>query len=171
MKITKYTRLKELLPFLTSKEKIESILSQIEEYPLEKDITSMTIGEFSEIVMDEESYITKIMRPRERAYIALGRLKSFRRQMEQLMNYIKKFQIKQSADEKQAALNIDFPDMLSRMLITTAQFFTLHSFTEAENIPLADYLLILKDNSSSIQYQRKYQQIIDSKSKSKRSLR
>ena len=167
MQITKRTRLKELLPLLTDKERLDSVLDGIEEYPLKKDVISMNIGEFSEIVLDEEAWVKKMFRPNERAYKALGRVKNYKRQMEQLMNWIKKFNIKQTADEKQAAIGVDFPDFISRMLITVTEFFKLSSFKEAEKVPLADYLLILQDQSSSIQYQRNYQKIIDLKNKSK----
>ena len=168
MEITKKTRVKEVLPLLLNEGMMDKILEDIEEYPLEKPILSLTIGEFSEIVLDEQSFVKKIMKPNERAYIAFGRLKSFKKEMEQLMKYIQKFQVKQSSEEKQAAINIDFPDFLSKILLTTTQFFGLHSFQEAEAIPLADYILILKDQVSSIQYQRNYSKIMEQKSKNGR---
>lgn len=167
MQITKRTRLKELLPLLADKERIDSVLEQIDEYPLKKDVISMTVGEFSEIVLEEEKFISSLMRPNERAYVALGRLKAYRKQMEQLMSWIKKFQIKQSQQEKKAAVNIQFPDFCSRILLTVTDYFHLKSFKEAEDVPLADYLLILQDQSTSIQYQRAYQRIIELEQKSK----
>lgn len=165
MEITKKTKVKEVLPLLFNEGMMDKILEDVKEYPLEKPILSMTIGEFIEIVLNEQSFVKKIMKPNERAYIAFGRLKSFKKEMEQLMKYIQKFQIKQSSEEKQAAINIDFPDFLSKILLTTTQFFRLHSFKEAESIPLADYILILKDQVSSIQYQRNYSKIMEQKSK------
>lgn len=168
MQITKRTRLKELLPLLASKERIESVLDQIDEYPLKKDVLSMTIGEFSEIVLEEEKFIAAIMRPNERAYIALGRLKNYRRQMKQLLDWIKKFNVKQSADEKQAAIGIDFPDMMSRMLLTVTEYFHLKSFKEAEDVPLADWLLIFQDQATSIKYQRNYSRLMEMKNRAKK---
>lgn len=168
MQITKRTRLKELLPLLVNKERVESVLEQVEPYPLEKKILSMTIGEFTEIVSDEEEYIRKLMQPRERAYKALGRVKQYRTEMKQVMDYIKKFEIKQNADEKNAAKGVDFPDMCSRMLITVTEFFHLKSFNEAENVPLADWIMILRDQATAIQYQRNYQRIMDLKNKAKK---
>lgn len=87
--------------------------------------------------------------------------------MEQLMSWIKKFQVKQSMQEKNAAVNIQFPDFCSRILLTVTEYFNLKSFKEAEKVPLADYLLILQDQSTSIQYQRAYQRIIELEQKSK----
>jgi len=167
MQITKRTRLKELLPLLADKERIDSVLEQIEEYPLKKDVISMTVGEFSEIVLEEEKFVSGLMRPNERAYKALGRLKNYKRQMKQLLDWIKKFQVKQTQDEKAAAQGIQFPDMCSRMLIVVTEFFHLKSFKEAEDVPLADYLLILQEQSTSIQYQRAYNKLIEMKNKSK----
>lgn len=168
MQITKRTKLKHLLPLLADKERIDSVLEQIDEYPLKKDVISMTVGEFSEIVLEEEKFISDLLRPNERVYKALGRLKNYKRQMKQLLDWIKKFNVKQSADEKQAAIGIDFPGMMSRMLLTVTQYFGLKSFKEAESVPLADWLLILQDQSTSIQYQRNYNKLIEMKNKTKK---
>lgn len=168
MKITKRTKLREVIPLLINKERTDLLLEQVEEYPLKKDVLSMTVGEFSEIMLEEDKYIATILDPRERAYKALGRLKNYKRQMDQLMKWMKKFQIKQSADEKQASIGIDFPDMCSRMLLTVTEFFHLGSFKEAESVPLSDYLLILQDQSTGIQYQRNYSKLIDMRNKTKK---
>lgn len=168
MQITKRTRMRELLPLLVNKERIDSLLEQTEEYTLDKNILSMSIGEFIEIVTDEEKFISTLMRPRERAYKALGRLKSYQRQMRELLAWMKKLQVKQTNQEKSAAFNILFPDFCSRMLITVTEFFHLKSFKEAENVPLADYLLILQDQSTSIQYQRAYNRIMELEQKAKK---
>ena len=168
MQITKRTRLKELLPLLVEKERVDTLLDQVEPYPLEKKVLSMTIGEFTEIVMDEESFLRKLMQPRERAFIALGRVKQYRTEMKQVMDYIKKFQIKQTADERQAAIGVDFPDLCARMLLTVTEFFHLKSFDEAEKVAIADWIMILRDQSTAIQYQRNYQRLMEMKNKAKR---
>lgn len=141
------------------------LLENIPEYPLEKPILSMTIGEFSEILLDEQSYIQKFISPKEYAYKAFGRLKTFKREMEEVQKWIQKFEIKPSADEKQAAIGIEFPNFITKILITVCNFFGLHSFKEAEVIPLADYLVILQEQSSAIKYQRNYSKLIEQKSK------
>lgn len=164
MKITHRTRVKDILPLLTEK-RMEYMLDNIQEYPLDRPILSMTIGEFAEILMDEQAYMMKILNPRERAYIAFGQLKSFKRQMEEISAWMKKYEIKQSAEEKQASIGVEFPDFIAKMLITVVQFFNLHSFKEAESIPLSDYLVILQDQSSAIKYQRNYSKLIEQKSK------
>lgn len=167
MQITKRTRLRKVLPLLIDKERVDTLIDSVDEYPLKKKILSMTVGEFIDLVTDEDKFISSLLNPRERAYKALGRLKAYRNQMEQLMSWIKKFHVKQSMQEKNAAQGITFPDFCSRILLTVTDYFHLKSFKEAEKVPLADYLLILQDQSTSIQYQRAYQRIIELEQKSK----
>lgn len=156
--------MKEILPLLTEK-RLEYMLDKIQEFPLEKPILAMTIGEFSDIILDEQAYVMQLLNPRERAWKAFGRLKSFRRQMEEVSNFMKRYEIKQSQEEKQAAVGVEFPDFIAKILITVTQFFGLHNFQEAENIALADYLVILQDQSSAVKYQRNYSKILEQKSK------
>ena len=78
---------------------------------------------------------------------------------------MKMCEIPQSKEEKAAAINIKFPDMIARMLLTVTQFFHLQSFKEAEEIKLADYLLIMQEQYSSAMYQRNYQKIINQRTK------
>lgn len=166
MKITKRTRVKDILPLLTEK-RMEYLLRDIPEYPLDKSILSMTIGEFSEILLDEQAYILTLLNPRERAWKAFGRLRTFKKEMEEVSNFMKKYEIKQTEDEKRASTNVEFPDFIAKMLITVVQFFNLHSFKEAESIPLADYLVILQEQSSAVKYQRNYSRIMEDQYKSK----
>lgn len=166
--ITKRTRVRSILPYLYKEGRAEKIMESVPAYPLEKSIYDMTIGEFISIIENEEQFVNKIMRPRERALIAFGRLRTFKTELQNLKKTIEMFQLKQTNEEKQAAVGIMFPDNINRMLITVTQFFHLHSFKEAESIPLGDYLLILQEQYSSIQYQRNYQKILDSQTKIKK---
>ena len=125
----------------------------------------MTIGEFSSIILDEQAYIQTFMKPNERAYKAFGRLKSFKREMEDISKWIQKHEVKQTEDERRAAIGVDFPNFVTKILITCVQFFNLHSFKEAESIPLADYLVILQDQSAAMLYQRNYSKILEQKQK------
>lgn len=168
MQITKRTRLRKVLPLLIDKERVDTLIDSVDEYPLKKKIISMTVGEFIDLVTDEDKFISSLLNPRERAYKALGRLKAYKNQMKALFDWMKKLQVKQSQDEKQAAIGVDFPDMCSRMLLVVTEYFHLKSFKEAEKVPLADYLLILQDQSTSIQYQRNYSRLIEMKNKTKK---
>ena len=164
MKITKRTRVGEVLPLLTEK-RLEYLLENIPEYPLNKNILSMTIGEFSSIILDEQAYIQTFMKPNERAYKAFGKLKAFKREMEDISKWIQKHEVKQTEEERRAAIGVDFPNFVTKILITCVQFFNLHSFKEAEAVPLADYLIILQDQSAAMLYQRNYSKILEQKQK------
>lgn len=164
MIINKKTKVKEVLPLL-NEEKMKYLLENIPEYPLEKSILSMTIGEFSEVILDEQGYIQTFMKPNERAYKAFGRLKAFKREMEDISKWIQKHEVKQTEDERRAAIGVDFPNFVTKIMITCIQFFNLHSFNEAEAIPLADYLIVLQDQSAAMLYQRNYSKILEQKQK------
>lgn len=158
MRVTKWTRTKTVLPYLT-KENFDLLLEKVPEHKLKKDIISMRIKEFAEIIMDEDSHIEKYLKSFF-AFTAFGKLKTYRRQMKEIMDFIKRYEIKQTQEEKMAAIGIEFPDVVSRMLITVTKFFGLKSFDEAMKVPLSSYLMILQEESSSIRYQRAYSDII-----------
>lgn len=128
----------------------------------------MTIGEFSQIVLDEQSYISNFFKPNSRVLISLGQLKQFRKEMKGLTDYLQKMSIPQSLEEKMAGKDVEAPDFISRMLIDVTKFFNLHSFEEAEQIKVCDYLLILQDQVATAKYNRNYQKIIEQKSKTKK---
>lgn len=166
MLITTKTKTKNVLPLLSTKELVEEFIEKVEPYPLDKDILSMTIAEFSNIILEEDAYIQSLL-SEKLAFKAFGKVKSYRQQMKQLADWMKKLEIKQSEDEKRAAIGVNFPDMIQRMLITVTKFFGLKSFDEAENVKLADYLLIAMSESADIKYQRNYQQILEMRNKVK----
>ena len=166
MLVTTKTKTKHIVPILSTKELVEEFIEKVDPYPLDKDIISMTIAEFSNIILDEESYIQSLLNEKL-AYVAFGKVKSYRQQMKQLADWMKKLEVKQSEDEKRAAIGVDFPDLIQRMLITVTKFFGLKSFDEAENVKLADYLLIAMSESADIKYQRNYQQILEMRNKVK----
>lgn len=166
MKITKKTKVKEILPFLTE-ERFNKLLEVVEEYPLHKNILSFTVGEFAELTISEEEYIKKILNPKEKVYIAFGKLKSYRNQMKQLADYLKTFELKLTPEEKQASQGIDLPSTAERVLLDCVKFFHLHSMEEAEKIPLSDWLVVLKDQVATAKYSRNYQKILEQRSKSK----
>lgn len=166
MFITKRTRVKEVLPLL-NEEKMKYLLENIPEYPLEKSILSMTIGEFSEILLDEQVYIQTFMSPKEYAYKAFGRLKSFKRQMKEVSKIFEKMQVKHTAIEKQAMIGVNFVPFIGNLLLLAVRTFHLHSIKEAELIPLSDIIIVMQDNFSSLQYQRNYSRIMEDQYKSK----
>lgn len=167
MKITKKTKVKDILPFLTT-DRFNTLLEVVDEYPLDKNILSFSVGEFAELTIDEESYIRAILNPKERVFKAFGRLKSYRTQMKQLADYLKTFELKLTPEEKQASQGIDMPTTAERMLLDCAKFFNLHSMEEAEKVPLADWLVVLKDQVATAKYARNYNKILEQRSKARR---
>ena len=167
MKITKKTKVKEILPFLTE-ERFNKLLEAVEEYPLDKNILSFSIGEFADLTIDEESYIKKILNPKEKVYIAFGKLKSYRNQMKQLADYLKTFELKLTPEEKQASQGIDLPSTVERILLDTVKAYHLHSTKEAEELPLTDWILFLKDSVATARYSRNYNKILEQKAKAHR---
>ncbi len=166
MKITKKTKVKDILPFLTT-DRFNTLLEVVDEYPLDKDILSMTIGEFGELTLDEEGFIKKILNPREKVYIAFGKLKNYRRQMNSLAEYLKSFEIKMTNEERLASQQVDMPTTTERILLDTVKAYHLHSTREAEQLPLTDWILVLKDMVATAKYSRNYQKILEQRSKSK----
>ena len=166
MKIIRRTKVKDLLPLLTE-QRMELLLRDMPEYPLDKSILSMTIGEFAEILIDEQAYMMKILNPRERAYIAFGRLKAFRREMEEVSKIFEKMQVKQSPLEKRASIGVNFVPFIGNLLLTAVRAFHLHSMKEAELIPLSDIIIVMQDEHASVQYQRNYSKLLDDQSKNK----
>ena len=53
------------------------------------------------------------------------------------------------------------------ILLFVREYFSLHSFGEAENLPLSDYLIAKKDNYNKVMAQREYAKIQNEKIKSK----
>lgn len=166
MLINKRTKTKKILPYLDEKQ-VEDIINQIPEVALPTPILELSIGEFGALLDDEETYIKNLLNEKY-LFDALGKLKSFKRQMEELTNFLKLYEVKQTKEEKQAAVGVVFPDFAARMLLTVTKFFGLKSFDEAEKVKLSNYLLILQDEVSSMQYQRNYQNIINQQMKQKK---
>lgn len=166
MLINKRTKTKKILPYLDEKQ-VEDIINQIPEVALPTPILELSIGEFGALLDDEETYIKNLLNEKY-LFDALGKLKSYKRQMEELTNFLKLYEVKQTKEEKQAAVGVVFPDFAARMLLTVTKFFGLKSFDEAEKVKLSNYLLILQDEVSSLQYQRNYQNIINQQMKQKK---
>lgn len=167
MIIRKRTRVKDI-SLLIPKNRMEDFIKSFPPYPLKTPILSMTVGQFADLTLDEDSFINDILRPNERAYIAFGRLNQYGIEMKALADYLKTMQIKLSPDEQAASRGVDMPSFVERMLLDTVQFFHLHSMSEAEKIPLADYLVVLKDQIATAKYQRNYSKILEQRSKAHR---
>lgn len=164
MKLTKWTKTKDIIPLLT-KDQMESFLEQLPEVPLKKPILDMTIKEFGILVEDEEAFVRKILRAR-RLFVALGRLKSYKRQMKELTTFLKLYDIPSTREEKAAAYGIMFPDMITKMILSVIKFFGFKSLWRAERVKLKTYLIIFQEEASGMLFQKKYHEIINAQLKS-----
>ena len=163
IKLSKRTKTRDILPVLT-KEQLEDFMSKIPEVPLKTPILSMKISEFSKIIDDEEAFVNKILSKR-RLFKALGLLKSYKRQMNELTKFIKMYEVKQTQEEKAAAVGILFPDLVSYMLLTVTKFYHLNSMKQAEKMKVSEFLIVFQEDSSGLLYQRNYNKIMQAKNK------
>lgn len=160
MKVTKRTKTALVLPLLTTDEEFDRVVKAMPRVELDTPVLSMTIGQFIEA--SDDKYI-EILLKEKRAYKALGRIRAWSEDLEGVYRFIQKMEIRPSATEKKASMGILFPSFQERMLIDCIDWFHLHSMSEAENVKLADYLVMLKGKSASDQYQRNYNDIISKK--------
>ena len=166
MRITKKTRTKDILPLLT-KEKLDELLEKVEPVQLEKTLMGMSIAEFNDVINDEDGYLLNLINSNPEALVFLGKLKSFRTQIDGLNNFFKRLEVKMSPEETAATKGVMFPDIIQKMLLTCCSFFHLKSFEEAESCKVSDYMLIYQNEAASAQYQRNYQKIMEQKQKNK----
>ena len=161
MVITRRTKTKDVLPFLTA-DRAKEIMDAVDEYPLDRNIIELTIGEFMDCL--EDGYAERFLKERY-LYKAFGKIKCFRRQMEEISQFLKMNETKPNGEQERAALGIVFPTFGEQMLMTVTEYFHLANFDEAEEIKLHNYLLIMKKNTSENKFKANYEKIISDKIK------
>ena len=166
MKIDQHTKTKDILPLLT-KELLEELLEKVPAIPLKKPLLAMTVGEFGEIVEDEDAFVVKLLKHRK-ALKSFGRLKQYKQEMEALAGFLKRFNTKRTQEEEAAAKGVLFPNMAQRMLIDVVKWFHLNDTKAAEKIKVSEWLTLWQDEAANMLYQRQYMNIMDAKSKAKR---
>lgn len=164
MQVTLDTPTVAVLPLLT-KEYMDILMEKIPPRAMQKPIWDMTCGEFIECL--DEDY-TKCFFEEETIGAAIGHLKTFQTDMENLNKYLKLNEQKETSEEIAAKRNVVFPTFAESILITVAEFFHLKSFEEAENVPFSNYLLIFKNNSAKAKYEAQLNQIYMNKNKTKK---
>ena len=166
MKITKRTKTKDILPLLTQ-DTLKELLEKVPAMPLKKPLLAMTVGEFGEIVEDEDAFVAKLLKHRK-ALKAFGMLKQYKKEMEALSKFFKMYEIKKSQEETAAAKGITFPNLGQRMIIDCVKWFHLQSTEAAEKVKLSDWLTFWMDEAANMLYQRNYQKILEQKNQAKR---
>lgn len=166
MKITKRTKTKDVLPLLTQ-DTLKELLEKVPAVPLDKPLITLTVGEFGEMVEDEETYIGKLLKHRK-ALKAFGRLKQYKQEIEAISKFFKLYEIKRTQEEEAAGKGIVFPNLAQRMLVDCVKWFHLNNTEAAEKIKVSEWLLIWQDEAASALYQHNYQKILEQKNKAKR---
>lgn len=162
MRIDKKTRMSELLPLLNG-DRLDYLLERVPAYPLETPILEMTVGEYIE-ALDKE-WPMRFLKERT-VFKGLGRLKQYRKEMEDVSKFIEYHSVPMDAGEKAAMAGIDFPTAQESILLTCLHEFGCpcidsvgkraisRGMRGAADIPLAEYLLVLKEKASAAKYER-----------------
>lgn len=157
MKITKRTKVDEVLPFLTE-ERLEAITKVIPERKLKKNLLECTVGEFCRIISGDEDFINnKIIGRTRNAIKYFGRFKEFKKQMNMIERYLSSNKVKTSEIEENASRNVRFLSPPEQILLTCQKAYYLHSLKEAEGLPLSNYLVIALAQSAEQKYNQNLQ--------------
>lgn len=162
MRIDKKTLMADLLPLLNG-ERLDYLLERVPAYPLEKPVLEMTVGEYIE-ALDKE-WPLRFLKERT-VFKGLGQLKQYRKEMEDVAKFIEFHSVPMDAGEKAAMAGIDFPTAQESILLTCLHEFGCPCIDSvgkrarrrgvrgAADIPLAEYLLVLKEKASAAKYER-----------------
>lgn len=166
IKITKRTKTKDILPLL-NEDSFKRLLDAVPEHPLETSIFSMKIKQFAEILEDETEFISLLLN-HKRILVAVGRVKQYKKEVEQFANFLKMYDYKQTNEEKRASHGIVYPSMAQRMLTDCVRFFNLKSFDEAEQKTVSEWLAVFQSDAANALYQRKLHEEFEKKMKKKK---
>lgn len=162
MLIDKRTKTKDLLPLLGDKERMERLLEQVEEYPLPKPLISLTCGQF--IDATDPEYILGYLKQR-RALKALGMIKSYKRQLDEITKLMGMNKVKESEEMKRAKINVVFPTFAEDILLTVTEYLHLDRVEKAADVPFSEFLMIQRRTSAEAKVSDNYRKIMEQKSK------
>lgn len=165
--IDKRTRTRKILPLLTISN-IGDVIKNVPAIPMRKPLTDWTIEEFDEALTSPETVLFKMALQNRRALVFLGRVKDFYDSLEGFQKFTQQFEIKQSAEEKQAANGVPFPSFGNSMLITLIEFYHLHSVEEASKMRLKEYMLAFQHNAANAMFNKRYSDITMKKAKARK---
>lgn len=142
---------------MLNEERIRQLSEQIPAKPLDTPLLKMTCGEF--IGALDERYAMSFFAPEALAFEAFGKYRQFLDEMQGVTAYLKRYELESTAEEQAASQGVVFPSMQERILLDCVRAYHLHSTEEAERLPIADWLLVVKSEGSSAQYQRRLSKI------------
>lgn len=164
MLINKRTRWRDVAPLINGTN-FDTIIERIPERGLKKPILGLTCGEFIGLLENDSHIARKVVGSPKLALVMLGRLKSLKRQMEDIRQYLTANDYQQDTLAEKAAAGVKFPTPSERILLDVQKRYGLHSLNEAEHAPLTDYLLLAREMTAQAKYEsnlatlqkRKYQ--------------
>lgn len=165
MDITRDTTISEAAPFL-KEEHIQQLLDD-ERVPtvMGVSVIGMTVGEFLEALEPEYPIKKFFWDPDGNLLEAIGKIKSFRDQMDGIQKVLKMNEIQLSPEERSAQSGVVFPSFGESLLCECVEWFNLHSIDEAENIPLSNYLVMKRKKSAEALFERNLNKIYTQKAK------
>lgn len=167
IEITDKTRTRDILPFLTTSN-ITEVCKQVDVVPIDPPIPEMTVDDFNELLSSPENYMMKLAKKHRGALQFLGACRDMFDQLEGFTKFIKQFEVKQSAEEKQAANGVPFPSFGNYMVSTLVKFYNLHGVDEAANKRVKEFMLAFEVESSNAMFSRRYSEITAKKAKIKK---
>ena len=166
MDITNRTTIGDAAPFITE-EHLKTLIDsdKIKAIDLEKPIIKMTVGEFLE-ALDPAYAIEKFFSdPDELLVNAVGRIKTFKKEIEDISNVLKVNEISLSVEEKAAQRGVVFPSYEESVLCECVEWFHLHSLDDAEKVPLSNYIVMHRKHSAEALFDRNLNKIYNEKAK------
>lgn len=135
--------------------------------PINFNVFDIKISEFIEFCEDPKKLIDKLQNDNEEIDILeiIANVKGFNDNVSKIFEYLSKFEIQQTQDEKNATKGIDFPNFFETMLIDCVEWFHLNSMEQAENIKVSEWFLFKKKQLANQKYENNYSLIMDKKYK------
>ena len=168
MDVTDKTTVAEAAPFLKP-EHLRQLIESDRIAPIkgDKSVFEMSIGEFLQCLTDD--YAQQFFsNPDELLVVAVGRLKHFKSEMDNVNRILSLNEIKLTAEEKAAQRGVVFPSFGESVLCETVEYFHLNSFDDAEKIPLTNYLIMKRKKGAEALYTRNLNRIYSEKSNKKK---
>lgn len=111
-----------------------------------RDFFALSSGDLSFIGLDAKNAINATVRQ----YVWM---KAFKEVVEHVANLLQQLRVPQSADAQKASQQCLKMDVQEAALVFVRKYFGLKSFTEAENVTLADYIIAKKDEYNTAMFQ------------------
>lgn len=118
------------------------------------DTWSLTIGQFAEL-SDGNGFYDILGDTSDPTVLQVYWLKAFADFAKDFAKVLESVKIPQDAAELQAAESCKKVSMLEGMLVFARGYFGLHSFADAEQVTLADYVIARRDEYNKAIYSRK----------------